>query len=153
MSARVFLPLFLALSVCVSGLAADAKKEASKEKPSSFDQFKQLAGEWTGKAADGKDEHEVAVTYKVTSAGSAVVETIMPGTDHEMVTMIHPDGDLGRVGQIVSVRSDVIREALAARIVPVIAPANASAPLSIESNWGRRSSTGENRPRLRSRGP
>src|ERR1700730_6218322 len=84
MSARVFLPLFLALSVCVSGLAADAKKEASKEKPSSFDQFKQLAGEWTGKAADGKDEHEVAVTYKVTSAGSAVVETIMPGTDHEM---------------------------------------------------------------------
>ena len=36
--------------------------------------------------------------------------------------MTHPGGDLGRVGQIVSVRGDVIREALAARIVPVIAP-------------------------------
>jgi hypothetical protein len=29
----------------------------------------------------------------VTSNGSAVVETIGPGTDHEMVTVIHPDGD------------------------------------------------------------
>ncbi len=36
--------------------------------------------------------------------------------------MTHPDGDLGRVGQIESVRGDVIREALAMRVVPVIAP-------------------------------
>ncbi len=36
--------------------------------------------------------------------------------------MTHPDGDLGRVGRIVSVRGDVIREALAAKVVPVIAP-------------------------------
>jgi acetylglutamate kinase len=36
--------------------------------------------------------------------------------------MTHPDGDLGRVGQIVAVRGEVIREALAAKIVPVIAP-------------------------------
>lgn len=36
--------------------------------------------------------------------------------------MTHPDGDLGRVGKIVAVRGDVIREALAAKIVPVIAP-------------------------------
>jgi acetylglutamate kinase len=36
--------------------------------------------------------------------------------------MTHPDGDLGRVGQIVAVRGDVIRAALAAHVVPVIAP-------------------------------
>jgi acetylglutamate kinase len=36
--------------------------------------------------------------------------------------MTHPDGDLGRVGQIVAVRGDVIHEVLAAKIVPVIAP-------------------------------
>ncbi len=36
--------------------------------------------------------------------------------------MTHPEGDLGRVGQIVSVRGDVIREAVAAGVVPVIAP-------------------------------
>jgi hypothetical protein len=72
--------------------AAD-KKEAAKDKPAAFELFKQLAGEWAGKGEDGKDSHEVSVTYKVTSAGSAVIETIMPGTDHEMVTVIHPDGD------------------------------------------------------------
>jgi acetylglutamate kinase len=36
--------------------------------------------------------------------------------------MTHPDGDLGRVGQVTSVRGEVIRDALAAKIVPVIAP-------------------------------
>lgn len=36
--------------------------------------------------------------------------------------MSHPGGSLGRVGEIVSVRADLIRETLAARVVPVIAP-------------------------------
>src|SRR5712691_2129464 len=36
--------------------------------------------------------------------------------------MTHPDGDLGRVGQITAVRGGILREALAAKIVPVIAP-------------------------------
>jgi acetylglutamate kinase len=36
--------------------------------------------------------------------------------------MTHSDGDLGRVGLVNSVRSDVIRESLAANVVPVIAP-------------------------------
>jgi hypothetical protein len=31
--------------------------------------------------------------YRVTSGGSAVVETLFPNTDHEMVTVIHPDGE------------------------------------------------------------
>jgi hypothetical protein len=35
----------------------------------------------------------VRVVFKVTSAGSAVVETMLPGTPHEMINMIHPDGD------------------------------------------------------------
>jgi hypothetical protein len=55
-----------------------------------FDQFKKLAGEWVGKGPDGQELH---VTYKVTAGGSAVLETIMPGGAHEMVTMIHPDGN------------------------------------------------------------
>jgi hypothetical protein len=32
------------------------------------------------------------VVYKVTSGGSAVMETVDPGTGHEMVSMIHADG-------------------------------------------------------------
>src|SRR5262245_43787311 len=65
-----------------------ARKEAGKHV--AFDRFKQLAGEWVGKA--GNDSHDVRVQYKVTSGGTAVVETIGPGTDHEMVNLIHPDG-------------------------------------------------------------
>jgi len=33
------------------------------------------------------------VNYRVTSGGSAVEETIMKGTEHEMVSMYHLDGD------------------------------------------------------------
>jgi hypothetical protein len=33
------------------------------------------------------------VTYKVTGAGSAVVETLFAGGPHEMVTVYHLDGD------------------------------------------------------------
>lgn len=36
--------------------------------------------------------------------------------------LVHPGGDLQRVGEVVAVRDDVIREALAANVVPVIAP-------------------------------
>lgn len=36
--------------------------------------------------------------------------------------LIHPDGDLGRVGQIVAVRGEVIAAALASGVLPVIAP-------------------------------
>src|ERR1041385_551111 len=36
--------------------------------------------------------------------------------------VVRPNGSLGRVGEVSAVRSDIIREALAAKIVPVIAP-------------------------------
>ena len=55
--------------------------------------FAQLAGEWVGTGMHGDQKHDAKVTYKVTSGGTAVVETIDPGGDHEMVTVIHPDGD------------------------------------------------------------
>ncbi len=90
----------LALAVCVSTftlvvLAADEKKAATK-KYAGLEPFAQLAGDWVGKEVSGKGTEagqEVNVNYKVTSAGSAVVETLLPGTPHEMVTVIHPDGD------------------------------------------------------------
>lgn len=50
-----------------------------------FDKLKSLAGTWESPAG--------AMTYRVTSAGSAVEETIFAGTDHEMVTMYVKDGD------------------------------------------------------------
>ena len=35
---------------------------------------------------------DINVTYKTTSAGSAVLETMFSGTPHEMISVIHPDG-------------------------------------------------------------
>src|SRR5439155_6560785 len=71
---------------------AQEEKKGADRNPG-LDRFKQLAGEWVGKGKHGDMEHDIRVVYKVTAGGSAVVETIDPGSDHEMVTVIHPDGD------------------------------------------------------------
>jgi hypothetical protein len=34
-----------------------------------------------------------AVTYRVASGGSVVIETLFPGTGHEMVSVYHEDGE------------------------------------------------------------
>jgi hypothetical protein len=82
----------IAMAACtVLAQARDDKKPAVKN--AALQPFKQLAGEWTGKGSHGGQTHDVRVVYNVTSAGSAVVETIDPGGDHEMITVIHPDGD------------------------------------------------------------
>ncbi|MCI0377134.1 MAG: hypothetical protein L0215_05995 [Gemmataceae bacterium] len=89
---KVVLALALVLSACVLvAQAQDDKKGAVKNE--ALERFKELAGEWIGKGTHGDKVHDVHVVYKVTSAGSAVVETIAPGSDHEMVTVIHADGD------------------------------------------------------------
>lgn len=95
MKIRAFLPFLALLSaITVTGYADDDKKEPQKPKQinhAGLEQFKLLAGDWVGKGPH--EEKEMIVNYKVTSNGSAVVETIGPGTEHEMVTVIHPDGD------------------------------------------------------------
>jgi hypothetical protein len=60
-----------------------------------FEKMKALAGEWF--SADEKDQTKDAAArpvciYKVTSAGSVVQETLLPGTPHEMVTMYYQEG-------------------------------------------------------------
>ena len=46
-----------------------------------------MAGDWTTVGGDGT----VAVTYRVTAGGSAVVETLFPGAPQEMVTVYTVD--------------------------------------------------------------
>jgi hypothetical protein len=81
----------LLLMACAIGSQAQEEKKATNK--TALDRFKQLAGEWVGKGIHGDMEHEARIVYKVTAGGSAVVETIDPGGLHEMVTVIHPDGD------------------------------------------------------------
>jgi hypothetical protein len=83
--------LVFAAFVATLLIADDKPHAANAGSNPAFDQFKLLAGDWVGKEK-GKEGHEVHIQYKVTSGGTAVVETIMPGSDHEMVSVIHPDG-------------------------------------------------------------
>jgi hypothetical protein len=55
-----------------------------------FDRLKTLEGEWVGTM--GEEKTEIRVSYKLTAGGSALMETLMPGTPKEMVTLYHLDG-------------------------------------------------------------
>ena len=58
-----------------------------------LDRFKALAGEWV--AAEDSElskKGDLVARYAVTAAGSAVIETVFPGSPHEMVTVYHADG-------------------------------------------------------------
>lgn len=65
-----------------------------------FDRLKSLAGTWEGTPeAQGEieaGEHEnakVKHVFEVSAAGTVVMETMGPGTDHEMINMYHLDGN------------------------------------------------------------
>lgn len=92
MRSRILVGLISALAVTVA-LAGDDKKEHSTPAKANpvFDQLKGLAGTWTG--TTGEEKNPVTVTYKVTSGGSAVIETLFADTPHEMVTVYYMDGD------------------------------------------------------------
>jgi hypothetical protein len=84
----------LAALVLLSAIVHADDNKVQPGKASGLELFKQLAGEWVGKEVKGPHEgKQVRATYKVTSGGSAVVETLFPGGEHEMVTVIHRDGD------------------------------------------------------------
>jgi hypothetical protein len=82
-------PLVLFAVVC-SSRAADKTPSVSAQR---FEALKKLAGDWVQLGKDGKATDKVISSIRVTSAGSAIEETLFPGSDHEMVTMYHLDGD------------------------------------------------------------
>jgi len=54
-----------------------------------FERMKSLAGVWVGTGTMEATGQPVRVEYRVTGAGSAVVETLFPGTPHEMVSVYY----------------------------------------------------------------
>ena len=66
-----------------------------------FEQIKGLEGTWSGTPMgegaaedhEGQPPPEVTHVFQVSAAGTVVMETMMPGTDHEMINMYHLDGD------------------------------------------------------------
>jgi len=89
-------PRFAILAVLVlsAGAAAAAPAPApAKATSAALEKFKNLAGEWVA-AEDGDmvKKGDLVARYAVTASGSAVVETVFPGSEHEMVTVYHADG-------------------------------------------------------------
>jgi hypothetical protein len=83
----------LVLLVLAAWAAAEGKKEA---KPPAvhpgLERLKKLAGEWVAADDQGRPTDKLVSVFRVTAAGSAVQETIFPGSPHEMVTLYHRDG-------------------------------------------------------------
>lgn len=83
------------LLVLVAAPFVRAGDEGPAPKPrtnAQLERMKKLAGEWLV-ITDGKPSETVGASYRVTAAGSAVIETIFPGSAHEMITMYYLEGD------------------------------------------------------------
>ena len=90
MSRHAAWPWVFVLSLILGiGLAASSRAAVPEKKADGFDKLKSLVGEWDGTSNDGKPVH---ISYTLTSAGSALMEAIDPGTDHSMISMYHRDG-------------------------------------------------------------
>jgi hypothetical protein len=82
-----------ALLAAAAPPAGAAPPAAAKPAHAGFERFTTLAGDWVA-AEDGEmvKKGDLVARYAVTAAGSAVVETVFPGSAHEMVTVYHADG-------------------------------------------------------------
>jgi hypothetical protein len=91
-SARVssLATIFLGLLAALPARAADAPAVDAK---AAFEKLKSLAGEWQSKSDGHGHDQSGKILYKVTANGSVVMETYFPGSDHEMISMYHLDGD------------------------------------------------------------
>jgi hypothetical protein len=88
----IFSGLVYFLFVTTSPLFADGGHKTyvgSKE----FERIKKLAGNWEGATDFGQGPQTMKASYKLTSAGSALIETFHEGTPHEMVSVYHDNKD------------------------------------------------------------
>lgn len=90
---RAFWTGGLLLLTLTAGAPADDKHEKDPNaKHAGLERLKKLAGTWLATDEQGKATAQIVSVFKITAAGSAVHETIFPGSDHEMVTLYHLDG-------------------------------------------------------------
>ena len=92
--ARAAAAALMAGFVMLFGVDASAQEHqhAAPKSNAAFETLKTLAGTWNANAMK-PDGEKASVEYRVTGAGSVVMETQFRGTDHEMITMYTVDGD------------------------------------------------------------
>jgi hypothetical protein len=73
----------MAIAILACSLQAESKPHAL------FDEMKKLEGQWSSEQKD----HAADVTYKISSGGTILVETMAMANHAEMITIYHPDGE------------------------------------------------------------
>ena len=86
-----FLTHLLALGLCASAFAADKKEECPAPRPANFGPLQKLVGKWTASGECNGKKMDFNVNYRLTAGGSALVETMNPGTPQEMVSVYTVD--------------------------------------------------------------
>jgi hypothetical protein len=81
----IFSVVFCSLAFADEGAAKQVKHSLE------FEQMKALVGSWEGTGQMHQKEEKERVDYKLTSGDSALVETLFPGTPHEMVSVYHDE--------------------------------------------------------------
>jgi hypothetical protein len=98
-TSRQFLKSILALAIVAPSLAlfGQGAEQVRKRQHPALDRLKSLEGVWAGPAtwdqAGKKGKVDFKLIYKTTSGGTAVMETMFPGTPGEMVTMYYSEGE------------------------------------------------------------
>jgi hypothetical protein len=77
--------LCVGLLLAYAGEPPNLPYSGSKE----FERMKVLVGVWEGTSKMLKEGEKVRVEYRLSSGGSAVVETLFPGKPEEMVSVYH----------------------------------------------------------------
>jgi hypothetical protein len=89
--------VIVAVTCFVISMRAGDPTPSAKPSHPAFEKLKKLEGRWAGPAVwdqDGKkDGVDFNITYRTTSGGKAVMETMFAGTPGEMVTMYFLEGD------------------------------------------------------------
>jgi hypothetical protein len=87
---RTSTTMVAALALCAgTAMAGDAPAGSARE---ALARIKGLVGTWEGHIAT-PDGPPGSVRYELTGGGNTVVEKLFPGTEHEMMTVYHLDGD------------------------------------------------------------
>jgi hypothetical protein len=84
--------LIIAVCFSLAGLFvahAGEHKAAPYTGSTEFKRMSQLVGAWEGTSDMGKEGEKVRVDYRLTAGGSALVETLFPGSAEEMVSVYH----------------------------------------------------------------
>src|SRR5262245_42690206 len=84
-----------ALFLCACASTREVRSDGANPSTASLGLLKKLEGTWVVVDEHGNPTDQVSNVFRVTAGGSAVEETVFPGTEHEMVTLYYvQDGRL-----------------------------------------------------------